>query len=59
MTTQLPYLRMLLVDDEGEFRIKAFAVLVQKDKVYFENNYFPLQNKKCSKDSSMHGNASM
>lgn len=54
MTTQLPYLKMLLMDDLAEFRIKVFSVLVRKDKV---QNCFSLQNKKCSKDSSMHGNA--
>lgn len=49
----LPRLKMLLVDDEGErVRIKAFAVLMQKDKAYFEKNCLPFQKKENSKDSS-------
>lgn len=53
VTTLLPHVKMLLVDVEGEcVRIKAFAVLMQKDKVYFENNCLPFQKKENSKDSS-------
>lgn len=58
VTTLLPHLQVLLMDDEGEYvRIKAFARLVQKDKAYFEKNCFPLQKKENSKDSSICRNA--
>jgi len=54
MTTLLPRLKMLLMDDEGEYvRINTFAVLVQKGKAYFEKNCCPLQKKENSKGSNM------
>lgn len=53
-TTLLSCLKMLLMNDEGEcVRIQALAVLVQKDKAYFENNCLPFQRKENSEDSSM------